>query len=162
MKILSKDGQEYNSVKECLAADAAYDKKVADEKAKAEAERAAKELKLANEKAAISKKKKEMSDAIEDASKKHDEALKLYDAAKQRAAEILKEARTKANEIVSEAAKDVESASADRMNAIAAFNKEFGVYRTTLTEAQVADEYNRIVRSVNDVFSIWNNWPFRF
>jgi hypothetical protein len=48
------------------------------------------------------------------------------------------------------------------MNAIAAFNKEFGVYRTTLTEAQVADEYNRIVRNVNDVFNIWNNWPFRF
>lgn len=162
MIILGKDGKEYNSVKECLAADLAFDKKIADEKAKAEAERKALEEKVAEEKALVSKKKKELSDAIEKAEENYVAAYNVYDSAKAEADKIIQEAQKKANDILTAAAKEVENASKAKMNAIAEFNKEFGPYRTTLTGAKAAREYNRFSSDFNRIFNkLFNSfWGF--
>ena len=154
MRIYSdKTNQFYETVKACEQAEAIYDKKVADEKAKYEADKKALEEKVAAEKALVSKRKKELSDAIELADEEYVAACKVYDVAKKQADDIMKEAREKANEILSVAAKDVEVASQKRLNAIAEFNKSFGVYRTTLTGARAADEFNRIFNAI---------WDWRF
>ena len=153
MIILGKDGKEYASVKECLLADAAFDKRVADEKAKLEAEKKALEEKVAEEKALVSKKKKELSDAIEKAEENYIAAYNIYDSAKADADRIIQEAQKKANDILAAAAKEVEKASKAKMNAVAEFNKEFGPYRTTLTGAKAAREYNRISSDFDRMFN---------
>lgn len=157
MKIIGKDGKEYFDIKTCLKADKEYDEKIAAEKLAAEKEKKALEVKLEQEKNAISKRKKELSDAIELAEEKKVVAENLYDDAKKQADKILKEAKEKANGILQTAAKNLENASADKMKAIAAFNKEFGPYKTVVTGSKAVDDYNRIVNQINRIFdSFWN------
>ena len=152
--------QFYPDVKACEKAEAEYAAKKAAEEAKFEADKKALEEKVAAEKAAISKKKKEMADAIELADEEYTAACKVYDAAKKQASDILKEAREKANYVLNVAAKEVEKASEKKMTAIRDFNKAFGVYRTTLTGAKAAEEYNRIVNGFDRIFNQFWDWKF--
>lgn len=140
----------FPDVKACEKAEADYTAKKAAEEAKFEADKKALEEKVAAEKALVSKKKKELSDAIELADEEYVAACKVYDIAKKQANDIMKEAKTKASDILSVAAKDVETASQKKMNAVAEFNKAFGAYRTVLTGARAAEEFHRIFNSIWD------------
>lgn len=122
----------FNTEKECLEAE----KKYKEEKDKKEKEEAAR---VAN----ISKRKKELSKAIEDADAKVAEANKLYSVAKDQAAEILEKSNKQVREILDQAEANVKEAQKEKLNAILAFNKEFGSYKVTYTGEKAAEEFNR-------------------
>lgn len=161
MRIIGKDGKEYSSEKECLAADKRYDEQLKAEQDRIEKEKKAYEEKIAEEKAALSVRKKELAKNVEDSNAKLDEAKKLYEVAKRKAEEVLRKANKEAEDILTVAAKEMEKASEERMNAVAQFNKEFGAYKTVLTGNDAVDEYNRIVNNINSVFNkVFHNWLF--
>lgn len=150
MIITGKDGKIYASEKECLEADAKYD---AIQKEKEEAAN--------REKAEISKRKKVLSTNIENAEKDLDEAYKAYDEAKSQAAKIMSEAKAQADKILKESANSVQSASKKRLEAIKAFNNEFGVfnvYTKRMSDNEALNEYNKAIRTFKDFESILNKF----
>lgn len=152
MRIIGKDGKEYKSEKECLAADKKYDEMMRQKKCREEQERKALEEKIAKEKAELGARKKEKAKSIEDATEKLEYFKKEYEVAKIEAKKLIEEANKQAEDMLKAVAKKVEEASAERMNAIAEFNKEFGPYQTTLTGNDALNEYNKIVKQFNDTF----------
>jgi hypothetical protein len=181
MRIIGKDGKEYKTEKECLAADRAYDAKIEADALAKEAEKAALEKRLEEEQKMISAKKKELAATIEATQLALDEAQKLYDITKSKAQEKLRAADEEACKIIDEAkalahkqykqvesevddmmlaaSKQLEKASEDRMNAIAAFNKEFGPYRTVITGNKALDEYNKVKKTMDEFFNrTWNSF----
>ena len=161
MRIIGKDGKEYTNVKECLQADAAFEKAEKEKALAAEKATEALRQKIADEKAQVSKRKKELSDKIEEANDKLDYFTKEYDAVRKDAAEIINKAKEEATKIINEAAKKVEEASAERAQAISAFNAEFGPYKTVLTGSKALEEYNRFWNNFkfNSIFDTF--WPFK-
>ena len=156
MKYFSElTNKQYNTPEECLEAEREYkkeQKRLSDEIARAVAEKKAKEE-------ALQASKKELAKHIEEATKEVDEATAIYDAAKEKATSILNEANKKANDILSAASVKVKEAEQKRYEAIAAFNKKFGPYTTTLTGAQAANAYKKSLKSINETFAnIWNNF----
>lgn len=177
MKILDNKGIEWSTLEEAKAAEERYEKEEAYKKAKEEKELKDSIAKVESEKAAISKRKKELSDNIENAQKKYDESYQNYLAYEKEAKDIIAKARKEANEIISAANKkannllqvaadELKNASNEKSKAVREFNKEFGVYRTTLTAEQAMAEYNRIMKDIDKVFdnswirNFWNNTWF--
>ena len=181
MRIIGKDGKEYKTEKECIAADKAYDAKIEADMLAKEAEKAALEQKFEEEQKMISLKKKELAATIEATQLALDEAQKFYDITKSKAQEKLKAANKEARQIIDEAkalaskqyqqvesevddmmiaaSKQLEKASEARMNAIAAFNKEFGPYRTVVTGNRALDEYNKVKKTMDEFFNkTWNSF----
>lgn len=108
-----------------------------------------------------SKHKKELAVAIEDADKQLNEANRLYDVAKQKAVDILEKSNKEVKEILETAEKEVKKANEEKLNAILAFNKEFGAYSVTYTGEKAATEYNNIVKSFqSDLRRFFNNFWF--
>lgn len=106
-----------------------------------------------------SKHKKELANAIEDADKKLNEANRLYDVAKQKAADILEKSNKEVKEILETAEKEVKKVNEEKLNAILAFNKEFGEYSVTYTGEKAAIEYNNILKSFqSDLRRFFNNF----
>ena len=153
MKIIGKDGKEYASVKECLTADKNYDLALEEQKIKDEQEKKALSDKIATEKAELSARKKEYANKIESAKDEVDYYKKEYEKAKLEAKKIVDEANDKAEEILKGAAKSLEEASEKKMIAIAEFNKEFGPYQTTLTGLDAINEYNKVVKQMDDMLN---------
>ena len=152
MQIIGKDGKEYKTIDEALKADEAFE----EARLKAEAEEKEK-------KNAVSRRKKELSDAIQDASSKVTEAEDAYKEAKEKASAIVKAANDKATELLKAVIKDVDKARESRMNAIKAFNDEFGAYEVRYTGNKAVEEYNKFVRDMNKAFNnFWQDFTFLF
>ena len=158
MKIFGKDGKEYATVKECIRADAEYDKKVAEEQAAQEQKKAAEAEQLAQRKAEISKRKKELSNAIEAATDNVRIATIDYNQAKERAENIIAEARKEAQSILEEAAKKLTAANDEKVSAISNFNKEFGPFTTVLTGDDAWNEAQRIQKAIDKQFGAFRNF----
>lgn len=153
MVILGKDGKEYRNVKDCLAADDAFDKRVAEEAAKKEALKKAEDEKIALKKAEISRRKKELSSNIE----KADEELKLarleYKQAKEKAEKIIEDAYKEAQAITNEAHDFLKNAASNKSKAISTFNKEFGPFTTVITSEEAWDEIqNGVEETLKRIF----------
>lgn len=157
MRIIGLDGKEYSSVKACQIADKNYEAKLQAEKERAELEQKRAQEAAEREKTLISKKKKELSDKIEKADEAYVAACRVYDSEKLKAQQLIKDAREEANRMLVAASKEVEKASADKMRAVADFNKEFGVYKTVLTGSRAIEEHNRIVNEINKMFEFFSN-----
>jgi dsDNA-specific endonuclease/ATPase MutS2 len=143
MKIISEiTGKSYLSVEECLKAEAEYEK----EQKKVQVE----EEKRKNE---ISKEKRELSKAIEKAEEKVSEANKLYEVAKTKAAEILETSNKEVENILKAAKDEVKKAEQERLDAIMAFNKKYGNYTKTITGEKAAEEFNKSVGRLNNIFA---------
>ena len=141
MKIIGKDGKEYNTVEECSKADEEFDKQQ-EQKALIETEA----------KNALSKKKKEMATAIQDAEDEVSAALTAYDKAKEEANKLIAEAKEKAKTVLKEAETKYDEAINKRYEAIKDFNNEFGAYTTTYTGKRAREEYDRAMRKINRWF----------
>ena len=143
MRIISDiTGKTYPSVEECLKAEQAYQaeqKKIKDELTKRQNE--------------VSKEKKELSKAIELAEQEVSEANKLYEVAKTKAAEILEKSNKEVEDILKVARDSVKKAEQKRLDAVMAFNKKFGTYTTTVTGEKAAEEFNKSVSRLNNVFA---------
>lgn len=139
----------FNSEKECLEAEADYkkeQKRLQDEVNKAVAEKKAREE-------ALNTTKKELAKAIESAQTEVDEANSIYEAAREKATSILNEAKSKANEILDAAKVKVREAEQKKYEAIAAFNRKFGPYTTSLTGDQAAKEYNKTLQRISNFWT---------
>lgn len=155
MRIIGLDGNEYSSVKECQIADKNFEAKVKAEKEREELEQKKAQEAMENEKNLVSKRKKELADKIEKADEAYVAACRVYDSEKVKAQQIIKEAKEKANQMLVAASKDVEKASADKMHAVAEFNKEFGKYTCVLTGSRAIEDHNRIVNEISKMFSLF-------
>jgi ubiquitin len=155
MIIIGKDGKEYKSEKECLIADKKFDEELIAKKQKEEEELKKIEEKLNKEKLELSNRKKELAKKIEDADKKLDEAVKLHKIAKQKATELIESAKKDADEVLKVANKQLDEASYERMVAISNFNKEFGVYKTTITGIDAINQHNRTVDMIQSFLKNW-------
>lgn len=140
MKILGKDGKEYESVEKCLEADRAFE----------EAQKA-KEIEEGNKKNAASKRKKELADAVKESDNKVRQAEESYEKSKTEANRIIKEANEKAREILTEGLNGVEAATKERTKAIQTFNNEFGPYMISYTGDAASKEYARWMREVDNI-----------
>ena len=158
MIILGKDGKEYPNVKACIQADAEYDEKIAKEKAQEEAKKRAEEAAIVERKAEISKRKKELSNAIEKAEGNLKIARTEYNNAKERAEKIMAAARKEAQLIINDAKDFLKSASTEKINAISAFNKEFGPFTTVLTGEDAQEEYNRLQNIMEENLKRFFKW----
>ena len=141
----------FNSEKECLDAEAKYEREKRD-----------RQIELDKAVAESNKTKKELSRVIENAQAEVDEANSLYDVAKEKAQQILKEANIKASDILNAAKEKVKVAEEKKYKAVADFNKKFGPYSTTLTGDRAANEYKKILKGFDNVFSdLWSSfWRF--
>lgn len=155
MIILGKDGKEYATVKECVKADAEFDKQILEKEAKIAAEKKAKEDELALKKAEVSKRKKELAAKVESSQLLVEEASKEYDLAYEEAQKILADARKKASDLVAAADAKLKDATQEKVKAIREFNKEFGTYTTVLTGDAAWNEYKRISNSFDDTFDMF-------
>lgn len=143
----------FDTEEECIKAEKAF--KAEQKRQQEEIDRIVAERKAKEE--ALNVSKKELSKAIEDATKKADEANSLYEAVKEKAQSILNEAKKQANDLLESARAKVREAEKEKYEAIAAFNKKFGTYTTTLTGEKAAKEYNNVVRRFSDFWnSFWN------
>lgn len=97
--------------------------------------------------------KKRFAKAIEDAERELEEANKLYDIAKDEAKAILEKSNKEAKEVLDLAATKVKEATKKKTQAIVAFNKEFGPYVTSITGVKAADEFNRTINAINELFN---------
>lgn len=142
MKITSElTGKEYQTVEECLKAEKEYNDRK--EKLKQEEDR-----KQAN----LSKRKKALANEIDKADKALTEANKLYEVARGRAAEILEKSNKEVKEIMDTAEQEVKKAERDRLNAIIAFNKEFGTYTTSITGERAAEQFEKSLQRFDNLF----------
>lgn len=139
MKITSEiTGKEYPTVEACLKAEKVF--------------KAEEEKKLAN----TSKRKKELASKVELADKQLSEANKLYEIAKTKATEILEKANKEVKEILTASKEQVKKAEEDKFNAVMEFNKEFGVYTTTVTGEKAAEELEKSLKRFDEIFSPFN------
>lgn len=151
MKVYSEQTKEfYDTIEACEEAEKKYQE-----------EKQALEEKKAEEAALVSKEKKELSKAIEDADKELTLANELYEKARDKAAEILDKSNKEASKILDDAGVAVKKAEEKRLAAIIAFNKKFGKYTKTITGEKAAEEFNKSVKRVDDLFkSIFRGFWF--
>lgn len=151
MKIYSEvTKQFYDTVNACEEAETEFKKQ--------EEEQAAKKEKEA---ALVSKEKKELSKAIEDADKELTLANELYEHARAKAADILDKSNKEASKILEDAGSAVKKAEEKRLAAIVEFNKKFGKYTKTITGEKAAEEFNKAIKRVDDLFkSAFNHFWF--
>lgn len=133
-----KLNKNFDTEKECLAAEKEYDNNLLAEQEK---------------KSLTSKRKKELSDNIVEAEKRVDSMYKLYEEAREKARDIISKANQEAEDILRAAANDLEKATEDRMLQIQEFNKEFGPYMTRCTGDKALDEYKKVIRRMRDLFN---------
>ena len=144
-EILNKN---FDSAKECTEAEEKYNR---EKKEKQEA------LDKAVEES--NKTKKELSKVIESAETEVDEANSLYEVAKEKAQQIIKDANIKACDILNAAKEKVKEAEHKRYEAISNFNKKFGPYSTTLTGDKAANEYKKMLRGFDNIFTdLWSSF----
>ena len=117
--------------------EAAYQKKLAEQKAKEDA---------------ITSRKKELAKAVEVADNELDAAYEAYKEAKKTCDEMREETRRLIAEIMEPATQIVKTAQAKRLEAIQNFNKEFGAFRTTYTGDKAQKEFERSLASFDTLF----------
>lgn len=118
-------------------------------------EEAAYQQKLAEQKAkegAITSRKKELAKAIEVADNELDAAYEAYEEAKKTCDEMREETKRLIAEIMEPATQIVKTAQAKRLEAIQNFNKEFGAFRTTYTGDRAQKEFERSLSSFDTLF----------
>lgn len=120
---------------------------------KAETEYAELEAKKREEATAVSKEKREMAKVVEDTEAVLDKAIHDYNEAREEARKICEEATKKADGIIAKAKAEVEKAQRSRYEAIADFNKKFGVYTTHYTGDKALKELRRSMEWMNGVFN---------
>lgn len=117
--------------------EAAYQKKLAEQKAKEDA---------------ITSRKKELAKAVEVADNELDAAYEAYEEAKKTCDEMREETKRLIAEIMEPATQIVKTAQAKRLEAIQNFNKEFGAFRTTYTGDRAQKEFERSLSSFDTLF----------
>ena len=105
--------------------------------------------KISNDKKALAKKVEEADDILQDAYNK-------YALAKENCAKILEEAKLEINELLEPAKKAIQDAQKQKYEAIAEFNKKYGVYSTIYTGDKAYTELQRVRNFMDDIFNI--NW----
>ena len=142
MKFYSEILEKFYDDPETLeSAEAVYQQKIADEEAKAKARSEE-----------ISHRKKELANAIEDADNELDAAYAAYEEAKKTCDEMYAETKRLAAEIMEPATQIVKNAQKKRVEAISAFNKEFGAFRTTYTGDNAQKEFERALSGYDSLF----------
>lgn len=136
--------EEFDNADACLLSEKKYmeqqkkeseEKKDLMEKAKVEAE-------------ARKTRKKELADEVEKASKILDEAYEHYEICKQKVEDLKEEYTKRMHEVIDPAKEAIKIAKKNQMNAVIAFNQEFGAYKTTLTNADAEKEFNKLMSSL--------------
>ena len=117
--------------------EAAYQKKLAEQKAKEDA---------------ITSRKKELAKAVEVADNELDAAYEAYEEAKKTCDEMREETKRLIAEIMEPATQIVKTAQAKRLEAIQNFNKEFGAFRTTYTGDRAQKEFERSLVNFDTLF----------
>lgn len=134
----------YDTEKELNAAEKAFNKELEEKK---------------QEELTISNRKKELAKRVQDADDKITSAHNVYDLALQDVKKLSDEYTKKCDEIMDAAKKTLNDAEREKYEAVLAFNKEFGPYKTTYTGEKASEQFNRIQkhleRSYKDFF---NNW----
>ena len=128
----------FDDVKALEAAELAHQKELAEAKAKEDA---------------ITTRKKELAKAVEEADKELDAAYEAYEEAKKTCDEMREETKRLIAEIMEPATQIVKTAQAKRVEAINAFNKEFGAFRTTYTGDKAKREFERAISNYNSFFN---------
>ena len=138
------EGKIYNSINECKDAESAVLKQREE---------------LANKERDKSKLKKKFADEIDKAEEAVKAAYKEYDVAKEKAAKILEDSNKQVLEIINAAKDVVNKAEKAKLDAITAFNKEFGAYQKVYTGEQARAELERFNSNLNslfgDLFKFW-------
>ena len=110
---------------------------------------------------------------MEKATKYLDEAYKFYEAerakakdiyaeAQKKANQLLKDAKREADQLIDMAEKEVKKASEKKTLAISEFNKEFGPYKTVITGDKAIEEYNKMIRNMDNTFAKFWDSIFRW
>ena len=134
----------YDQPEALLEAEVAYQKKLKEDKAA---------------ETSLTARKKELATAVDKADAELDAAYRELDDAKVRCKAILDESNKMMNEILDPATKKVKDAQRARVDAIRAFNKEFGVFRTSYTGDKAVKEFERTSRLIDELFShSFINW----
>ena len=133
----SLNGNHYSTEEECLKADELF------------AEEEAKKKEAANN---LSKEKKELARVIETADNELDEAYHSYNEAREKANKIISDAEEEASKVLEEARTKVKAAQRKRYEAIADFNKRFGVYTAHYDGDKAIKELRRSTEWINNVF----------
>lgn len=110
------------------------------------------EAKKKEEASNLSKEKRELAKLIEDAENELDEAYHFYTEAKEDADKIVSDAEKEAAKIIDEACTKVKAAQRKRYEAIANFNKRFGVYTAHYDGDKALKELRRSTEWINNVF----------
>ncbi len=127
------------------------DKLIADETAHLEMI-AAEEARLEEQKKKETNRKKTLATAIEVADAELEKAYKEFEAAKESCKKILDESNAKMVEILKPATELVKNAERARLDAVKAFNKEFGVFKTSYTGERAQKEFERSSKIFEELF----------
>jgi len=127
----------FDDVDTLKSEEAAYQKELAEQKAKEDA---------------ITSRKKELAKAVEVADNELDAAYEAYEEAKKTCDEMREETKRLIAEIMEPATQIVKTAQAKRLEAIQNFNKEFGAFRTTYTGDRAQKEFERSLASFDTLF----------
>ena len=100
----------------------------------------------------LSKEKKELAKVIETADNELDEAYHSYNEAREKANKIISDAEEEASKVLEEARAKVKAAQRKRYEAIADFNKRFGVYTAHYDGDKALKELRRSTEWINNVF----------
>ena len=165
----------FDNKQDLFIAEKDYETKLAKEKAEFKEKEAKLKAQVEEDAKTISKRKKELSDKIEEASRNLDEVYKFYEAEKSKAKDILtnvekqikrlrEDANDEINRLMEFAEAEVKKASEQKTIAISNFNKELGTYKTVITGDKAIEEYNKMVRNMDNTFSKFFNdfftWRF--
>lgn len=135
-------GKTYNTVDECIADEKSYFEEQEKKKSKEEA----KEKALSNE-------KKQYAAKVDKASAQVEAAYAEYEKAKEEAKKILEESNAQVEKILNTAKANIKEAENVRFNAISDFNKKFGTYTKVYEGNKATQEYNHILRMIEDMFT---------
>ena len=142
MKYYSEStGEFYPSVEECEQAEKAYSE-----------EKAAKEAKEKEALTVTSKRRKELADNIKKIDKEISAAEDELHSVCKEAEKIMNEAKEKASSMRFKAQQNLREKKKERLEAIQAFNKEFGVYTRTYTGEDALSEYVSAFKTLDDLF----------
>lgn len=153
----------FESKKECQKAELQYRLQEAEKEAKAKKaeEERAKMLKIAEdakrEAAAVaSKEKKELSNAVEAADAKLTEAYHNYEVKQEEVKKLKEEYEAKIVELINPAKKAIRDAQQERYEAIAKYNKKYGIYEVRYSGDKAYNELKRATAMLDNLFdSLW-------
>ena len=114
---------------------------------------------LAKKRSAESNRKKELANAIDKCEEELDIAYKNLNTVKKECRELVKIYEDQMNEMLTPAEEAVKKAQENRLEAIRAFNKEFGVFKTTYTDERAQREMQRTAELFNNFWKKFN-WMF--